>query len=265
MVMDDHEVENNWEDSKHFFWGPLMENWGRPAYVEYERGTGTLPDPNPLDKLWSAQPIDGHEFFFADTRTRRDTRSAATLRRCSLLGSEQEQDLGRWLRSNTGTGPRFLVSSSIVLPRRLATNGRPSAALQSDAWDGFPASLAALLSTIASEGRSNVVCLSGDEHLNCFATATLKSKTSTVTLCSIHCSGLYAPYPFSNSIPEDLAERERFRFKDSTGNAWWCDASAKFFEGQGFCVVSVVANPAGGWRARAEFKLDTGTHVEHFP
>ena len=97
--------------------------------------------------------------------------------------------------------PRFLVFSSMPFPRRLATTERPSAALLSDAWDGYPASLERLLDAVVSAGRSNIVCLSGDEHLSSLATAARATKAGKIRLRSIHCSGLYTPYPLRTRSP----------------------------------------------------------------
>ena len=199
--------------------------------------------------------IDGYDFFFADTRTERETRTAATLHQALIASEDQHKAIRKWMHKSAGDGrPRFLVFSSMPFPRRLATTERASAALLSDAWDGYPASLERLLDAVASAGRSNIVCLSGDEHLSSLATATRATKAGKIKLRSIHCSGLYTPYPFANSIVEDFApDGDQLNGKTSAAGPAWV-VKTKFFSGQGFCLIS-VAKAAKHWKVRLEFDL----------
>jgi cholesterol oxidase len=81
---------------------------------------------------------------------------------------------------------------------------------RSDSWEGYPGNFARLLYFIAANEISNVVFLSGDEHLGCVASADLSLVIEKVTrkarIVSIHASGLYAPFPFANAKPEDFVE-----------------------------------------------------------
>lgn len=56
--------------------------------------------------------------------------------------------------------------------------------------------------------------LSGDEHRGCIATAQLTELDGTpvTTVHSIHTAAMYAPYPFANSIDEEVAEHDTFEF-----------------------------------------------------
>lgn len=266
MVMDDHEVEDNWEDAGNRRLRDRLQRKGgaRDAYVEYERGIGTLPQPDPPGRLWCEVEIDGFDFFFADTRTEREQRTAEKLQRALIMSLEQHEAIRTWLSKDEGdVRPRFLVCSAMPFPRRLATAERPSAALLSDAWDGYPASLQLLLDAVASAGRSNIVFLSGDEHLSSVATVALTTRTGeTVQLRSIHCSGLYSPYPFANSIVEDFAaDGDELPIQGPP----YCPArvvETKFFSGQGFCVIS-VEKTAARWNVHVEFDLlPSGGHDE---
>ena len=113
----------------------------------------------------------------------------------------------------------------MLLPRLLAVRRQPSAALQSDSWDGYPASLHALLAHLFVQGRGNIVFLSGDAHISCAARITLWSDEppragrtpARVVVNSVHGSALYAPFPFANADEEDYARAEVFEF--STGGA----------------------------------------------
>ena len=247
MVLDDHEIEDNWEDGDDRVLGPRMVR-ARQFYGEYERSTDTLPDIVPL---WCEKPIDGFDFFFADTRTERRTRDAGNVETAEILGAAQAEALAAWLgRGNDDGRPRFLVSSAILLPRLLATSLRRSAALASDAWDGYPESLDAVLESIAARGQSNIVCLSGDAHLSCVAIAKASRGRQTVRLHSIHCSGLYTPYPFANARADDFAGDDTFYARSGQ----WQVAST-FHEGQGFAVIDVRAN-GQRWDVAVDFNLD---------
>jgi len=247
MVLDDHEIEDNWEDGDDRVLGPRMLR-ARQFYGEYERSIGTLPEIPPL---WCERPIDGFDFFFADTRTERKTRNAGNVETAEILGPVQAEALAEWIgRGNEDGRPRFLVSSAILLPRLLATSQRRSAALASDAWDGYPASLDAVLKSIAAQKRSNIVCLSGDAHLSCVAIAKLSRGREAVKLHSIHCSGLYSPYPFANARPDDFAGDEILYARSGR----WQIAST-FHEGQGFAVIDVRAN-GPHWDVAIDFNLD---------
>jgi hypothetical protein len=268
MMLDDHEIENNWEgdDARAF----AARRLGRESYVEFQRDVGPLPLPSPNQPtgydqgLWCAVTLFGFEFFFADTRTERQRRTAADYASRHLLGEVQWKALMQWLRKPSEDGrPRFVVSPSILIPRRLATLEDPATALLSDAWDGYPASQHRLFDEFAEHDISDVIFLSGDEHLSCTAEATCRSLPSPgkrpTIVRSLHCSGLYAPYPFANSIPEDFARSEHGA---RLGKHRW-DVTSHFHEGQGFAVIAVEPKE-NAWQVEITFMLDTGSESERF-
>ena len=99
MVLDDHEIEDNWEDGDDRVLGPRMVR-ARQFYGEYERSTDTLPDIVPL---WCEKPIDGFDFFFADTRTERRTRDAGNVETAEILGAAQAEALAALARAAATT------------------------------------------------------------------------------------------------------------------------------------------------------------------
>jgi phosphodiesterase/alkaline phosphatase D-like protein len=123
----------------------------------------------------------------------------------------QFQALLAWLvtqQRNSGDVPKLVASPSILLPRhrRAARHDRPESALRSDGWDGYPCSFHWLLAHIAGNRISNVVFLSGDEHLSCVAKATITTPETgdSVVIHPVHSSPLFAPFPFANSIRAGL-------------------------------------------------------------
>ncbi len=229
---DDHELFDNW--------GPVDPQAGGidtagqpvsvPAYIDKVRREGLLAyaayqGPRQVRSLLPA--AQGHLYrqagppdlpslvFMADTRTERTGRQAGNLDEARLVSDGQWGALREWLFESQGAGPRFLACPSMVLPRRRAACGPTLAsALRSDAWDGYPRSLLALLAVIGELRLDNLVLLSGDEHLASVSEirlidrgpgGTAASPVETV-LHAIHAPALYAPYPFANARPDDFSQ-----------------------------------------------------------
>ncbi len=289
MRLDDHEIEDNWLPPRAAPKGSTEDvgTLGIRAYLRNQR------DVDPCDGkqrvLWDADGrINGFPCFLADARSRRSPRDVATVGKAGIMDLEQERALDRWLADTKGDGPKFLVSGSMVLPRRLevrdgaqggmvnvdGSDANAAAALRSDAWDGFPASLHRLLAGAYRRGLDDLVFLSGDEHISNVTEIRIKREGSSkvVVAHSIHSSALYAPYPFANGIEADFANRERFRFRHD-GHLYTCFVKAWHAPaGDGFATIEVVRN-AADWtlavrfdradlvsrkRARREFSVPLG-------
>lgn len=242
-MLDDHEIEDNWQPCADEAANAEKLRYGRRAYLRYQRMAGPAPAgpvgdaPQPL---WYELELDGFAFFMADTRSEREARSAQTLEHARIMSRAQCDALHAFLeRHKASERPKFIVSPSAVLPRHRRAMDGANAALRSDTWQGYPASLESLLGHIAEERIGNVVFLSGDEHIS-FVTRALVGRTDAgrgVLVQSIHSSGLYAPYPFANSLTDDLARRDRFEFGRG---AYRCIAHTHFAPpGDGFVLVSV--------------------------
>jgi phosphodiesterase/alkaline phosphatase D-like protein len=264
MLLDDHEIDDNWEpaagaDPRK---DPHLQE-GRRAYLDFQR-RATPPraaagdHAGDDDPLWFSFARGGFHFFMADTRTEREARGAATIERARIMSEAQFGKLLGWLDAQDRLMPKFIATPSILLPRHLRAiqNGHPASALRSDGWDGYPRSLQRLLAHIADKQIRNVIFLSGDEHLSCVARATVTSLQTgrSVSVYSIHSSALHAPYPFANSIPEDLVEKETFSFAPAgTGHGYRCAVSVeRFIPGDGFAVLRVYRE-GGAWRFDCEF------------
>jgi cholesterol oxidase len=259
MRLDDHEIDDNWEPD------PPEANPRDGTSTERlkERGIHAFlrnqcdRDPGALvpQRLWQDTTIDGLAFFWADARTERSARTAATVGSATLLGAEQSTALDKWLADKTIEGPRFLVSGPMVLPRHLETRrARVATSVRSDAWDGYPASLHHLLARVYESGTNDVVFLSGNEHVSNVATIRIsKPGTSGVVIAhSIHSSALYAPYPFANGTKEDFAGAEEFDFPHQ-GVTYRCCVNTWYpLLGDGFALLSISAETSG-WLVSVRF------------
>jgi hypothetical protein len=252
-MLDDHEIEDNWEPLPGDADNEKQLAEGRAAYLRYQR----LADPRVAGAagdapLWHAFEANGVPFFVADTRTEREPRDAAGIAAARIMSERQLEALLGWLSARKASEvPKFIACPALPLPRRrrATQHGHPASALRSDAWDGYPASLGRLLAHIAAERVRNVVFLSGDEHLSLVARVTLRLRGGEpVVLQSVHSSALYAPFPFAGSSRDDLAAAETFRLGECS-----VEVRTRFAApGDGFAVVRAFEE-AGRWRARLRF------------
>lgn len=266
-LMDDHEIVDNWEPSadpaRNLLLRQQMET-ARAAFIQWQR-------PGAAGPLWfttqlQASPGTPAALFVGDTRTEREARSPITLTRARIMGAAQESALQDFLLTRAGDFPfTFVATSSMVLPRLLATcdtvetpgtgSQGPSAypgSIESDAWDGYPASLHWLLGLVLERGTDDVVFLSGNEHIGMVARITLRRGNKTVTAWSVHAGALYAPYPFANATRFDFADVDTFSFRTPAGEAT-CTVETWFPDmADGFCSLTVTA-PAGG---RPELRVE---------
>lgn len=272
-TLDDHELMENWEpvvpvgatESASRDRAELSTRLRRSREVgvaAFRQGLGFPGEPHrqdPDSPIWRATATGPVHCFVMDTRTERGFRSAGNLAEASLVSVRQLRYLIRWLarRQRTDpTGPKFVLSGSMLLPRRRTTSqGRHAAmALLSDAWDGYPATLTALLDFIARHQIENVFFLSGDEHLGCLATITLRRPgLAPLRVVSIHAPPLHAPFPFVNGRVHHFAGKERFQFtgrrakgRGGPGMVTEVDVSTRFAEaGDGFVELILGAEEDG--------------------
>ena len=252
-MLDDHEIEDNWEPRPGDVENAKKLGEGRAAYLRYQR----LADPRVAGAtsdtpLWHAFDAGGVSFFMADTRTERSPRDAAGIEGARIMGERQLGALLDWLSARRASpAPKFIACPALALPRRrrAARDGQPASALRSDAWDGYRDSLSRVLGRIASERVRNVVFLSGDEHLSLVAEVTLRAGDGEPVLVhSVHSSALYAPFPFANSINDDLFAEDRFSLGECSVEVRTCFAAP----GDGFAVLRVFEE-RGRWRTRLRF------------
>lgn len=267
-VMDDHEIEDNWSPRSPSGM-TLAERRAlakaKSFFLARQRHE-TVPSDPAAQPLYRALSLRGFDFFLADTRTERRGRNRVNWRTATIFGDAQRTALADWVAAHgAGAGgapacPAFVVSPSMLLPRQLALQGRPPMALHADEWCGYPASLHEMLARVYESGGSNLVFLSGDEHLSCVATIALRRRDCpqrTVFAYSVHSSALYAPYPFANAAEADFAAQETFDFDDpcarSGAACYECTVQAWFPRtGDGFALLRPRCD-AAPWRLELEF------------
>jgi hypothetical protein len=222
MMLDDHEIEDNWEPVAGSDGSERNLVEGRSAYLRYQRLAGPELLPALGDSslpLWYDFMVGEFPFFMADTRSERRPRSAETIDQARIMSKSQFRSLRRWLarqEKRAGDIPKFIASPACFLPRhrRAAQNRHPASALRSDGWDGYPRTFFPLLAYIAQKGIRNVIFLSGDEHISFATSAEITDQRSgkVARIHSIHSSGLYSPFPFANSVYDSLFCNEEFEF-----------------------------------------------------
>lgn len=279
---DDHEIQDNWEplpqrtpanrvqnDMQHRRLRPSIEKYLSHQRILWPRGF-VAPTEQP-QALWRQGQIDGHDFFFADTRTEREGRHALNLHTARIMHSAQGAALRHWIRRRGGAAgaeqpPGFIVSPAILLPRKLAAAREPAMALHDDSWTGYPRSLHAVLTWLYEYDAKGVVFLSGDEHLSCVAHITIERPPHPrqVRFHSVHSSALYAPYPFANAMAQDFAQRERFSFQARTGlrtqlGEFTCTVSTWFPPaGDGYAVLKTRRGEQAWWLDMEFVRGETG-------
>lgn len=257
MLMDDHEVEADWEFDDAA--GRARLQAARRAYWQWQR----LGDPHDVPPaLWTTLRHRGFDFFMGDCRSEREPRQADDLARRHIMAAAQREALQAWLLAARGR-PHFVATSSMLLPRKLATACQPLAALHSDAWDGYPASLHGLLAYLCDHALDHTVFLSGDEHVGCVARVHIErlggggQVLGQATCHSVHTPALYAPYPFANALAEHFADDEVFGFCLPDGSAlrhYRCSVRTwRPAAGDGFVLLRVARPAQGGWVVRAGF------------
>ena len=157
MILDDHEIEDNWPSKKRSGDDVLYEN-AISAYELYQASHSPvfeLLDDGRIGRIpnhYWYQFTDGDiEWFVTDSRTRRNL--SADDRR--ILDAEQEHALCQWL-IHSPARVRMVVTGVMLFPD--AKHG------EDDAWAGFPGQRLRLLETIRTHRIKNVVFISGDVH-----------------------------------------------------------------------------------------------------
>lgn len=263
MMLDDHEIADNWfnpvQGSSTYTERKSMRDVGVNAYRKFQRGLSALYRSNP-DELWYNFARNDYRFFMLDTRTERDGPGVSMAAR-RLIGDRQKEHLEQFL---TGCAkdtykPVFIASASMIIPRsnKCAQSQAPD---YIDNWSGYPADRDWLLEQIYQWKLQNVIFLSGDEHLSCYASGCLSSSheagnNGEIVFHSIHCSALYAPFPFANSKPRNFLAPDRFSVSNSGLN---CVVKLeRFMPGDGFMFLS-LEQVGNGWKLDIEHCGENG-------
>ncbi|UVL84466.1 alkaline phosphatase D family protein [Pseudomonas sp. B21-028] len=157
MILDDHEIEDNWPASKQVDDDILYAN-AMSAYELYQASHGPAHElssdgllSRSLPHYWYQFAHGDIEWFVTDSRTRRNV----SMEDRRILDVEQEQSLLEWLVNSTAR-VKFIVTSVMFYPDRALDDG--------DAWQAFPQQRLRLLECIRRQGIKNVIFVSGDVH-----------------------------------------------------------------------------------------------------
>lgn len=158
MILDDHEIEDNWPANASKSDGALYRN-SMAAYELYQAShspvhpltTNGQINRSVLEHYWYQFSDGDIEWFVTDSRTRRNL--SPDDRR--ILDEVQEHALLEWL-INSPARVKFVVTSVMFYPDRKR--------LGDDAWEAFPEQRLRILETIRTRRIKNVVFVSGDVH-----------------------------------------------------------------------------------------------------
>lgn len=157
MILDDHEIEDNWPAKKSGNDDYLYKN-AIAAYELYQASHSPAHKllangqiSRKLEQYWYQFAEGDIEWFVTDSRTRRNL--SAEDRR--ILDEEQEQALLEWL-IHSPARVKFVVTSVMFYPDRKLQGD--------DAWKAFPEQRLRLLETIRTHRIQNVIVVSGDVH-----------------------------------------------------------------------------------------------------
>lgn len=157
MILDDHEIEDNWPANKSGNDDYLYKN-AIAAYELYQASHSPAHEllangqiSRKLEQYWYQFTEGDIEWFITDSRTRRNL--SAQDRR--ILDEAQEQALLEWL-IHSPARVKFVVTSVMFYPDRKLHGD--------DAWKAFPEQRLRLLETIRTHRIQNVIVVSGDVH-----------------------------------------------------------------------------------------------------
>ena len=193
MILDDHEIENNWPASARAHDRVTKYPAAIKAYQIYQAchspampldSTGRWPDRDPAH-FWYSFRRGCADFFVMDVRNERVLADDDAER--MMISAYQEQALKDWL-TDEADRIKGLVSPVVMFPdQRGVLGGR-------DAWEGFVTQRTRILEAIRRSGARRVLILSGDVH------AALATRLDTedadgqpMMLHNLVCSGLFWP------------------------------------------------------------------------
>lgn len=189
MMLDDHEVEDDWPQKAN------DEDWqfkfpsAIHAYLCYQASHGPLFELSGEDRItgtphhyWYSYQDGCCDFFFSDTRTERDYDQEAR----KIMSETQLEALMGWLAQDNGR-VKVIISTVPFFPD-IKNNQKH--------WGGFPEQRAILLDWIIENNIRRVVFLSGDIHLSMSAEM-VSERNPQIKIISVISSAFFWPYPRS--------------------------------------------------------------------
>lgn len=192
MILDDHEIEDNWpaSASKEDWVGKLPA--ALKAYQIYQAShspampldpAGQYLDADP-DHLWYSFRRGCVDVFVMDVRTERQLARRARDR--MMISARQEQALTEWLLDDPER-VKLIVSPVVIFPdQKRLFRGK-------DAWEGFVAQRTRLLDVIRRHRVKRVAFISGDVHASLVAALHSRGRGEPQTIYNLVSSGLFWP------------------------------------------------------------------------
>ncbi|SFQ49026.1 Choline dehydrogenase [Variovorax sp. OK605] len=269
-LLDDHEVMDDWEPSPDPYGNPAEQVALDSYFAQQHKLVHDIDarrhDQRPFD--YRIAPA-GFPFYMLDTRSLRQRRALRTdapaaavatpLAQAAIRAEPGMADLKTWLEAAPAEVPRFIVSPVALFPMpRAAVFGDPAQRLGMDDWSGYPASQRVLLELLRDTTARHVVVLSGDRHMSSVSSLWLQGAGGPVEVISVVSSGLYAPWTFVNSRPDEFwldGTADLGPAPDAFGVTM---VTAAVGTGNGFAVVQVERGATGHWRIGVNLDLDDG-------
>lgn len=153
MILDDHEIEDNWPSNKGRNDHALYDNAIR-AYEIYQSSHGPAHNLLPsghinrkINHYWYSFADGDTDWFVLDCRTQRS--------HTDMIDHEQEAALLSWLARSTAK-VKFIVSSVLIFPDQIRRGD--------DGWKAYAAQRQRILDSIRTRKIPNVMFVSGDIH-----------------------------------------------------------------------------------------------------
>ncbi|MDM4766255.1 alkaline phosphatase D family protein [Pelomonas sp. SE-A7] len=226
MLLDDHEIENDWPSKATAQDQLVLYPRAMHAYQIYQCSHSPLFNATPegriegqLEKYWYEFSDGTADWFMLDTRTERRAGSG------QMLGARQMQKLREWLLDGSGR-IKFIVSGVPMFPD-LGSEG-------ADKWGGFPGQRKEILDLVFEHQIPRVVMLSGDVHCSFSCYLEREDKPGFV-VHGVVASPFFWPYPHM-ARRDFLFDRE---LAQTGSNVYTTRAlSACYFE-DNFCRLDV--------------------------
>jgi alkaline phosphatase D len=198
MMMDDHEIEDNWPEKANAKDWKVLYPAAAHAYQTYQASHSPLLEVSGnrlvgVPKRWWYNYTDGCcDFFVLDCRTERWIWDLENRERM-MIGKDQMKALKKWLDDDSGRA-KVVVSSIPFFP--------DSSSESPDKWSGFPEQRQEILTHIESKKIKRVVFFSGDVHASFSAQLT---SPSGLKIHSVISSAFFWPYPHPHEKDFQLA------------------------------------------------------------
>lgn len=187
MILDDHEIENNWPSNASPSDRINLYPHAIHAYQIYQCSHSPLFESNAEGRIegtpthfWYTFQDGCVDWFVMDVRTERITTPTANRR---MIKDDQMKALLDWLSDGSGRN-KFIVTSVPFIPDMKSD--------RNDKWDGFVPDRDRILQHIEKNSIRRVAFVSGDVH--CSFTCQLQL-SPTLKISQIVSSSFYWPYP----------------------------------------------------------------------